>query len=230
MASANDSMADRIDGLVGEKQGKLTSLAFETDDIETAHHVLTRRGLRLANIENRTSDSIVSGERRSWRSFRCPDEGCAGVKTFIVQTDQDKLSANSPPPGGITSLDHLVINTPNPERCAAHYGARLGLRRALDRTIDAFKTRFLFFRVGELTLEIIHRLDQTCEPDDPDKIWGLTWAVDDLLAAHARLTDLGLDISPIRKGRKPGSEVFTLRNKTMDIPTLFIAHTPKDRK
>jgi len=137
------------------------------------------------------------------------------------------LSPRSAGPGAATALDHLVINTPNPERAVATYGARLGLRFALDRTAEQWKTRFLFFRVGGLTLEVIHRLGEDHAPEDSDSIWGLTWETDDLEAAYARLSAAGRDVSELRTGRKPGSKVFTVRDGTQNIPTLFIAHSPR---
>ena len=51
--------------------------------------------------------------------------------------------------------------------------------------------------------------------------------VDDLEAAHERLLDGGFDVSELRTGRKPGSRVFTIRNGTLNVPTLFISHDPK---
>ncbi|MEL6693841.1 MAG: hypothetical protein AAFQ12_12540, partial [Pseudomonadota bacterium] len=82
------------------------------------------------------------------------DDFMAGIKTFVLQTDAPLVAAH-PSPGSASGLDHLVINTPNPERAVANYGARLGLRFALDRTAEQWKTRFLFFRLGGLTLEVI---------------------------------------------------------------------------
>ena len=127
-------------------------------------------------------------------------------------------------PDAVVSLDHVVIDTPNPDRALGLYGARLGLDLALDRNAPEWKTRFLFFRTGGLTFEVIHRLGETHDAAAPDKIWGLTWEVDDLAAAHARLSAAGFNISEQRKGRKPGSTVFTVRDGTMGVPTLFIAH------
>ena len=85
----------------------------------------------------------------------------------------------------------------------------------------------MFFRLGELTLEIIQRLGEPQDPAGDDHIWGLTWETDNLKAAHDRLAEAGVDVSEIRTGRKPGTEVFTLRNRTQGVPTLFIAHTPR---
>ena len=150
----------------------------------------------------------------------------AGVKTFILQSDAPLTPAVAQP-GAATALDHLVINTPNPERAVANYGARLGLRFALDRTAEQWKTRFLFFRLGGLTLEIIHRLGETQDPAADDSIWGLTWETDNLTAAHDRLSAAGVEVSELRTGRKPGTEVFTVRTHAQGIPTLFIAHSPR---
>jgi catechol 2,3-dioxygenase-like lactoylglutathione lyase family enzyme len=81
----------------------------------------------------------------------------------------------------VSMLDHLVIATPDPERTAALYGARLGLDMKLDRTIAAIGTRFLFFRTGGLVFEIIHRIKDG-RSDGPDKIYGVSWRVADVQA------------------------------------------------
>lgn len=214
----------RIHEILGSKEGALTSLAFRADNLSSARHTLTRRGLSPSAINEIQSCDLKTGRKRQWKSFRCEDDQCAGVKTFILELQSEDLNLSDAGRGGVTSLDHLVINTPNPERAIAHYGARLGLRFTLDRTIDAFKTRFLFFRVGGVTLEIIHLTDQEQLPNDPDYIWGLTWKVNDLIAARKRLLGSGLNISDIRTGRKPGTNVFTVRSGTLGIPTLFLAN------
>ena len=231
--TAIELMAPRGTGTVADKLremtkegGQLTSLVYRSDDIAGDHHLMTRRGLAPSERVETTSVHSETGAERSWTRFRIPDEKMAGVKSFILQPETS-LDGPAPARGAATSLDHLVINTPNPERAVATYGARLGLRFALDRTAEQWKTRFLFFRVGGLTLEVIHRLGETHDPDANDSIWGLTWETDDLTAAHERLSAAGRDVSEIRTGRKPGSEVFTVRDHTQSVPTLFIAHTPR---
>ncbi|MEO1660721.1 MAG: VOC family protein [Pseudomonadota bacterium] len=205
---------------------KLTTLVYRSDDVAGDHHLMTRRGLSPSEIREGQSQDQHSGARRAWQRFRIPDNKMAGVKTFLIQPELP-LSPRPAGQGAATALDHLVINTPNPERAVATYGARLGLRFALDRTAEQWKTRFLFFRVGGLTLEVIHRLGEDQAPEDSDSIWGLTWETDDLEAAYARLSAAGRDVSELRTGRKPGSKVFTVRDGTQNIPTLFIAHSPR---
>lgn len=218
-------MADKLRNLIEEGVG-LTSLVFRSDDLKEDHYALTRRGLLPGEMSDGQSQHGDTGVVRSWQRFRIPDKIMAGIKTFVLQTDEPFVAAH-PEPGSVSGLDHLVINTPNPERAVANYGARLGFRFALDRTAEQWNVRFLFFRIGGLTLEIIHRLNEDPDPQADDYIWGLTWETDDLEAAHNRLTSEGFDLSEIREGRKENTRVFTVRNGTQGVPTLFIAHTPR---
>lgn len=206
---------------------RFTTLAYRSDDLSTDHQHFARRGLQPGEISAGTSEDLVSGETRDWTNCRLPDEKMADVKSFVLERTGDLPRSDAVSLGSVTKLDHLVINTPNPERAVALYGARLGLRFALDRNAPQWNTRFLFFRLGGLTLEVINRLDQDSDSAGPDEIWGVTWAVEDLEAAHERLIEAGRDISEIRTGRKPGSRVFTLRDGTLGIPTLFIHHAPR---
>ncbi len=230
--TALEVMAPSGDGFVGarlremlaESGPAITSLAYEVADAGMAHHAFGRRGLVPSQMSEGGSRDVATGKTRKWKRFRCADAACAGVKTFVLQHTDGSLPARQRTEGAVTSLDHLVINTPNPERATALYGARLGLRFALDRTAEQWKTQFLFFRLGGLTLEVIHRLGETHNPAARDTVWGLTWTVADLAAAHQRLIQAGLTVSDVRKGRKPGSTVFTVKEGTLGIPTLFIAH------
>lgn len=219
-------VADRLREIIAERGPGLTSLAFRTGDIAETHHKLARRGLIPGDITDGESTNLGDSSIRRWKRFRCSDEAMAGIKTFILQPESAPKVAE-PASGAVQSLDHIVINTPNPDRALGLYGAKLGLDLKLDRTAEQWKTRFLFFRTGGLTFEVIHRLGEAHDPAGPDTIWGLTWAVDDLAAAHARLSETGLDLSDIRTGRKPGSSVFTVRNGTLGVPTLFISHSPR---
>ncbi|MEZ5999939.1 VOC family protein [Hyphomonas sp.] len=219
-------VADRLREIIEAEGPGLKTLAFGTADIETAHHKLTRRGMLPTDVAPGESTNRLDGAVRSWKRFRCADDQTAGVKTFLIQPEAP-LPQQDAPEGSVVSLDHIVIDTPNPDRALGLYGARLGLDLALDRNAPQWKTRFLFFRTGGLTFEVINRLGEAHDPAAPDRIWGLTWEVADLPAAHTRLTEAGFNVSDLRKGRKPGSSVFTIRDGTMGVPTLFIAHEPK---
>jgi hypothetical protein len=82
--------------------------------------------------------------------------------------------------------------------------------------------RLVFFRVGGVTIEIANPLDANAAPKDGDRLWGLSWRVPDADAAHARLTAAGVDVSPVRKGRKPGTRVLSIQAGTCGVPTLML--------
>ncbi|MEL6324395.1 MAG: VOC family protein [Pseudomonadota bacterium] len=225
MAPIEDGpVGDRLRQMLDDGGPRLTSLAFASDNVDADRALFERRALAPSDISAGQSTHAVSGDIRTWRRFRLSDAACAGVKTFVVGEAAPSLQADPAAEGAVTALDHIVIATPNPERAVAHYSGRLGLDFRLDRTAEQWNTRFLFFRTGGLTFEIIHRLGTQSDREGNDRIWGLTWAVDDLDAAHSRLSAAGHDLSEVRTGRKPGSRVFTVRDRTLEVPTLFIAH------
>jgi catechol 2,3-dioxygenase-like lactoylglutathione lyase family enzyme len=130
-------------------------------------------------------------------------------------------------PASITAMDHVVVSTPDPERAAALYGARLGLDMALDRSHPDWG-RLMFFRCGDLVVEVSHRPGKPATQDRlQDKLRGICWRVADIDATHARLTASGIDVSEIRTGRKPGTRVMTVRNGTCGVPTLLVQPSGK---
>lgn len=218
--SGDGPTGDRLREMIATDGPGLKSIAFAVENMDRWHALLKRRGLEPSDI----SETEDTGRR--WRSSRIPDVKAAGIKTFFVEEDS-RLQAKSSAEDSVHTLDHFVIATPNIERTLAHYGARLGLDLRLDRSHPEWGAHFLFFKTGGLIFEIVHRLKEDSDPAADDAIFGLTWAVKDLEAAHARLTASGLNVSEIRTGRKPGSQVFTLRDGTLGVPTLFISHAPR---
>ncbi|MGD9837427.1 MAG: VOC family protein [Afipia sp.] len=213
--------ADRVRAAL-DKQGEgLASLAFAVDDIVKAHHRLTRLGLAPEEIGEGASTELSSGQRLTWKRTRASAESTHGIRLFFLQRNGKLARSKETARAAVSMLDHLVIATPDPDRTAALYGARLGLDMKLDRTIPAIGTRFLFFRTGGLVFEIIHRLKDG-RGDGPDKIYGVSWRVADVEATRKRLQEAGLEVSEVREGRKPGTRVFTVRTGTFGVPTIVI--------
>jgi len=214
------SVGDRIRELLGDREGLLTSLVFRTSDIGDAHYLCHRRGLKPGSISHQAAN--YSGLSRRWARFRCEAEVFGEVKVFILQQEENELPYLRASNDAVTRLDHVVINTGNPDRAMASYGARLDLRLALDRTNEDWGARFLFFRTGDTTLEVINRLDNSMTQDDPDALWGMTYEIEDLDAAHERLSDRGVKVSEVRKGRKPGTRVMSVKSHDLGVPTLLL--------
>lgn len=204
--------ARRLNATLEEGEG-LKSLVFAADDIERAHRRCERVGLAPEAIK---SGPPASSRRdgAAWRSFRMDTQRTHGVRVFVLKRE----ASPTPSPANeaaILGLDHLVIRSPDLERAAALYGARLGLDMRLDRAIAG--TRLMFFRCGDAIVELAH--DSSLAHD---QLWGLSWCVANAEAAHARLAAAGLNLSEVRPGLKPGTRVFTVRDKTSGVPTLVI--------
>jgi hypothetical protein len=84
----------------------------------------------------------------------------------------------------------------------------------------------MFFRCGDLIVEIVHRPGAAVDPAH-DRLYGMSWRVDNADATRARLAAAGVDVSDVRTGRKPGTRVLTVRSGACGIPTLLVEWTPK---
>ena len=121
----------------------------------------------------------------------------------------------------VSALDHVVVRTPNPERAIAFYAGRLGLDLRLDRSNEKWGARLLFFRCGDLVVEIAHDLKKGVS-DGPDHLWGLSWRASDIARVNARMKAAGVDVSDVRSGRRPGTQVFSVNSHTEGVPTIVL--------
>jgi len=221
--SGDGAIASRLRAVLDAQGEGLVSLAFAVDDIERAHRRLSRLGLSPEPIAEGESLDRATGARRRWRRTRADSAATHGVRVFLIEPGE-QLAASAPvvpPEAGVTGLDHVVIRTPDPERAMALYGARLALDLRLDRSNPAWGARLLFFRCGDLIVEVAHELGAGVSAG-PDRLRGLSWRVPDAAAARARLHAAGLDVSEVRAGRRPGTFVFTVRDGTCGVPTLML--------
>lgn len=182
----------------------LQSMVFATGDVGKAATLLERRAVAISRTEN----AIALG-------------GHGVAIRITTRTDEAPSPLAADDAACVSALDHVVVRTPNPERAIAFYAGRLGLDLRLDRSNEQWGARLLFFRCGDLVVEIAHDLKLGVS-DAPDQLWGLSWRVPDVAKAQARLKAAGLDVSTPRDGRRPGSRVFSVKDKTGGVPTLVI--------
>lgn len=116
-------------------------------------------------------------------------------------------------------VDHLVLRTGDPQGCIELFSEQLGIRLALDKTAPQWGGRMLFFRAGKLTLEVIAADEQ---PDHENAFWGIAYQCSDIGHCAARLAKVGVSLSEIRPGRKPGTRVATVKSHCLGIPTLLV--------
>jgi Glyoxalase/Bleomycin resistance protein/Dioxygenase superfamily. len=115
----------------------------------------------------------------------------------------------------------VVINTKDADDFISIYRDVYKIRLALDKTIEHWKRRMLFFRTNATTIEVIEDKDKK-EP--PDELWGLAWEVDSIEDAHKRLVSNNVEVTPIKEGLKTGTLVATIKSHTCNVPTLLIQH------
>jgi catechol 2,3-dioxygenase-like lactoylglutathione lyase family enzyme len=228
MSPAGDGVtADRIRAVMAEQGEGLASLCFRTDDIAKMHRRLDRLTLKPEPVAEAESRDATSGITLSWKRTRAATDATRGVRLFFLELAKERPLSVRTTPASITAMDHVVIATADPERAAALYGARLGLDMALDRS-HADWGRLMFFRCGDLIVEIVQRPGKDAMSDTAhDRLWGLSWRVADLDATRERLVSSGVDVSEVRTGRKPGTRVLTVRNGTCGIPTLLVERTAR---
>ncbi|MGH7859312.1 MAG: VOC family protein [Candidatus Binatia bacterium] len=203
----------------------LAALAFGTGDAEACAAAFRERGLPIAgSVDGRGADSRTGAERR-WRNVFLSPEGTRGVILFAIEQRSPPealppAEPNAAAESAISGIDHVVVQSGDPEAAIDLYRERLGLRLALDRTFEQWGARLLFFRIGGVTVEVAHALDG--DPGAADHLWGISWRSPDVTAARERLAAAGFDVSEVRTGRKPGTRVFTVREGTHGVATLVI--------
>ena len=199
--------AARLQAVLDDGGEGIKSLVFATSNAERLRTRCQRVGLEPEEIVTREGS----------QSFRANTERTHGARLFFMQRAEPLA-----PRADVLGLDHIVVRTPDAERAAALYGARLGLDMRLDREVAG--RRLMFFRCGDAIVEIIH---DDALSDGRDRLWGLSWRVADAGAEQVRLAKAGLDVSEVRTGKKPGTRVFTVRDQTCGVPTLMVETSEK---
>jgi catechol 2,3-dioxygenase-like lactoylglutathione lyase family enzyme len=207
----------------------LWALAFATPDVHNMHRILRRRDVKAAAPQRIRARNAQSGVEREWLTTILATAATHGVTIAVVEQQSGSVAwspaaFSAAQDAAVSGLDHVVVTTPQPERALAFYGARLDLEMALDRTNPDWGARLMFFRCGELIVEVAHNL-KTGVMEGPDKLWGVSWRTEDIEATRARLASAGVDVSEVRPGRKAGTRVFTVRDHNANVPTIVIGNT-----
>jgi len=220
--------------LLAEDEGPpgLRALCLRTADPKRLERRLRRLGLEegactgadpLTALLDRSSTAAVT-----WLD----PARTRGLSLGFVARDEGWEAATS---GRVAGLDHAVIGTASATATGFLLGAQLGLDLRLDLSRPEWNARLLFFRCGDLILEVFERLEGDGQaegtPDaatpgvdagKKDGLYGLSWRVADASSARSDLDAAGVEVSELRAGRKPGTRVFTVRSGTANVATLML--------
>ncbi len=221
-SSGNGVGADLVDQHLSESGEGLMGMAFATENIDSVRHSLKEEGFLVEELIIGQGINASDHQIRKWKNLFLPHELTRGIFSFVIEhTDGElpqpkELNDSSP-----HKLDHVVINTNDADGFIKIYKDTFNIRLALDKVIEHWQKRMLFFRLNQTTIEVIEQ-----EDDLPpgDQMWGLAWEVKDIEKAHERMMVEGIEVTPIQKGVKEKTLVATIKSHNHNVPTLLIQH------
>ena len=221
-ASGNGVGADLVNKHLAQSGEGLMGMVFATEDINSARHSLVEKGFLVEEPSSGQGINNSDQQTRNWKNLFLPPELTRGIFSFVIEhldenLPQSKaLNASSP-----HKLDHVVINTNDADGFIKIYKDAFNIRLALDKIIEHWNKRMLFFRLNKTTIEVIEQKDDL--PSN-DQMWGLAWDVKDIEKTHKRLTTEGIEVTPVQKGIKEKTLVATIKSHNHNVPTLLIQH------
>ena len=211
-----------VNGAIKEQGDGLIGVVYGTNNIEESFSALKKSGYLVTEPTEGEGIDNKTQKIRKWKNLFLPPELTRGIFSFIIEHSEGALpSLNKYPKATINKLDHLVINTNDANGFINIYKDVFNIRLALDKVIEHWKSRMLFFRVNKTTIEVIERKN---ENDSQDSLWGLAWEVESIEEAYKRLISEGVDVTPIKDGLKENTLVATIKSHTHNVPTLLIEH------
>lgn len=210
-------MGPTVDELVvGDPPGAWSAAGFTVDADATC---------RVGAVRIRLAGPQAGRHLSSW-SLRDvpggPPPSVDGIPTAPSPGDRPPAEP-ADHPNGVCHVDHLVVRSPDVDRTAAAIGAGLGLevRRVRHAGGDP-PVRQVFFRLGEVVLELIGPEEPDVDEHRPARLWGLAHTVADLDATAAVLGDR---LGPVRPAVQSGRRIATLRHRDlgMSVATAFMS-------
>ena len=214
--------AELIKNLIQENGEGLAGIVFGVDDMLQTVQQLKQEGYQISDPAEGEGSDDETNKVRKWANLFLPPELTRGLFSFIIQHHDGELPSHKEyAKDSINKLDHVVINTNNADSFIETYRDVFKIRLALDKTIEHWNSRMLFFRLNKTTIEVVERPNNE---KPKDTLWGLAWEVETIEDTHKRLVSEGVEVSDIKAGLKENTLVATVKSHTHNVPTLIIQH------
>ena len=213
--------ADLVNNALEQDGEGLTGIVLGTDNIKDVYASISSAGFGIGEISDGEGSNSDNVNIRRWQNLFLPPELTRGLFSFVIEHTDGELPSSNYQTSSISKLDHLVINTNDADGFISVYQDIFNIRLALDKVIEHWKKRMLFFRLNKTTIEVIESKDS--QPAN-DQLWGLAWEVKNIEDTYQRLIDEGVTVTPVQKGIKENTFVATIKSHTHNVPTLLIEH------
>ena len=213
--------ADLVNNALEQDGEGLTGIVLGTDNIKDVYASISSAGFGIGEISDGEGSNSDNVNIRRWQNLFLPPELTRGLFSFVIEHTDGELPSSNYQTSSISKLDHVVINTNDADGFISVYQDIFNIRLALDKVIEHWKKRMLFFRLNKTTIEVIESKDN--QPAN-DQLWGLAWEVKNIEDIYQRLIDEGVAVSPVQKGIKENTFVATIKSHTHNVPTLLIEH------
>ena len=218
--------ADLIKHTLKNNGEGLNGIVFGTSDMNQFRTTMQKNSFNLADASPGEGVNLETGEKRTWINQFLVPELSRGLFSFIIEHTAGKLAkVNKYSDSSVHRLDHVVISTNDAEGFIKTYRDIFNIRLALDKFVEHWQKRMLFFRLNKTTIEVIEDKNDKDLPND--SLWGLAWGVQDIIQTRERLLSMNIEVSDIRPGVKEDTLVATISSHTNNVPTLLIEHTKK---
>jgi hypothetical protein len=205
--------------LVGDPPEAWRAAGFAVDPDGTCRIGTVR--VRLVGRDG--GNKILGWSLRDAPEARLADGRLDGLPTTTSAAEPAEPAVH---PNGATHIDHIVVLSPDLTRTALALEA-LGLHKGGERETQSYGApmRQLFFRLGEVVLELVGGLD--AGEGDPG-FFGLAVNVADIDGVAALL---GEHLGDIKDAVQEGRRIATLRHRDlgMSVATAVISPDPQRR-
>jgi hypothetical protein len=202
--------------LVGDPREAWEAAGFTVDDDGTCRIGSVR--VRLVGRDG--GKRILGWSLRDAPAARLADGSLDGLPTTASDAAPAVGAAH---PNGATYIDHVVLLSPDLVRTTAALAA-IGVEPRGERDTDSYGApmRQIFFRLGEVILELVGQPDTTGEGDPG--FFGLAITMADLDAAAARLGD---HLGSVKDAVQDGRQIATLRHRDLGMSVAIALMSPE---
>jgi hypothetical protein len=142
-----------------------------------------------------------------------PDSSLDDLDGIPTRRSDAVAAAPATHANGVTSIDHVVVLSPDLGRTVEALAA-VGVdpRRERDGELGGQPIRQIFFRLGEVIVEVVGSPGTASE--GPSTLWGLTYVVEDIDATAAFFGDR---TTPVKDAVQPGRRITTLHHHELGM-------------